>query len=94
MSVVTVAGNLDTDSWTDYHGYTPLYRSLNPAKQSKLPSHIQQLHLLGGRDMNIRPDIVMDWLERDSQRSYRLYPQHRHRCCWVNDWQQILREFE
>ena len=38
--VVTIAGNLDTDAWADYHGYSPLTdsRNLAAAPPWRLPS--------------------------------------------------------
>jgi len=60
--VITLAGNLDTDAWTTHHRYTPLYASLNPAKQTALPLHISQWHLLGGKDTVIPPRIVNQFI--------------------------------
>ncbi|MEW8027038.1 MAG: alpha/beta fold hydrolase, partial [Candidatus Thiodiazotropha sp.] len=37
-SIVTVAGNLDIESWADLHGYDPLEGSRNPKLLSTLPT--------------------------------------------------------
>ena len=57
-AVVTVAGNLDPDRWVAQHGYSPLVGSLNPARRPPLPSHILQLHFVGGRDRNVPRDLL------------------------------------
>jgi hypothetical protein len=40
--IVTIAGNLDVDAWTTYHGYTPLEGSLNPVNAGPAGITVQQ----------------------------------------------------
>ena len=47
--VITVGANLDTDAWTQHHGYLPLTGSLNPAA-STAKHPWPEAHLYGGRD--------------------------------------------
>lgn len=94
-TVVTIGGNLDTDAWTSHHSYTSLHGSLNPAKQPPLSANIRQLHLLGGRDSVIPPEVVMPWIrQREATRVYRLYPDYNHHCCWGDIWPLWLRKLE
>ena len=90
QAVVTVAGNIDTEAWTQYHGYTPLYGSLNPAKRNPLPASIRQLHLVGARDTNIPPSLTRAWIENQPAASLREIPDNTHMCCWQKDWSAVL----
>jgi len=51
--VVTLAGNLDVESWRRRQGYAALRGSLNPADRPPLPKHIRQWHFRGGDDANL-----------------------------------------
>ncbi len=55
--VVTIAANLDIDAWAEHSGYSRLRGSLNPATQPPLPTHIQQIHLAGGRDLRVPAQV-------------------------------------
>ncbi|MFT6878526.1 MAG: pimeloyl-ACP methyl ester carboxylesterase [Granulosicoccus sp.] len=88
--VVTVAGNLDTDAWTAHHGYTPLYSSLNPAKQPSLRPEVNQWHFLGGRDTVVPAQLIKPFVASQAAASGFLYGGYDHGCCWVNLWPTIL----
>jgi len=90
-AVVTVAGNIDTEAWTQHHGYTPLYGSLNPAKRAPLPATIRQLHLVGAQDTNIPPSLTTPWIDDQPAASLRVIPNNTHLCCWNKDWAAVLR---
>ncbi len=90
-TVVTLAGNLDLKAWTDLHGYTPLYGSLNPATQAPLNSAIRQYHLMGAQDTKIPPDLVLDWVSRQVNTQYHIFNDFRHGCCWEHIWPAMLR---
>jgi hypothetical protein len=60
-TVVTLAGNLDTEAWTEKHGYSVLVGSLNPAQRPPLPQAINQLHFRGIEDRNLpaaTPEVI------------------------------------
>jgi pimeloyl-ACP methyl ester carboxylesterase len=88
--VVTIAGNLDTDAWTTHHGYTPLYSSLNPAKQQPLRPEVNQWHLLGGRDTVIPAQLIKPFVASQAAASGFMYRGYDHGCCWVNLWPTVL----
>lgn len=88
--VVTIAGNLDTDAWTAHHGYTPLYSSINPAKQPPLRPEIIQWHLLGGRDTVVPVPLIKPFVVSQVAASGFLYNGYNHGCCWVNIWPKVL----
>jgi len=89
--VVTVAGNLDTDAWTRFHRYTPLYGSMNPATRPALPDRVRQWHLLGQRDAVIPPMLVAGFLAERPQAVVHLFPGYSHGCCWERSWPAVLR---
>lgn len=89
-SVVTLAGNLDTDAWIRKHRYEPLSGSLNPFLQPPLSPGIVQFHAAGGRDKNIAPEFVESFARVQRGATFRLYPGQSHACCWDQVWREIL----
>ena len=91
-TVVTIAGLLDTDAWTDLHFYSPLSGSLNPAKQIPLATHIRQIHLLGDNDKNIPPAIVSSYIQKQTNTEVLRFKQTNHSCCWKKHWPTVLKK--
>ena len=89
-AVVTVAGNLDTDAWSEYHRYSPLKDSLNPALQPLLNPGKQQYHLIGKTDKNIPYHIVKNFLNKQSNARILHYENFDHDCCWDTIWPDFL----
>lgn len=89
--VVTVAGNLDVAAWVRHHDYSPLYGSLDPAREAVLDERIRQWHLLGGRDAVVPPRVVQAALRRQPEPTIALrWPTFSHGCCWSGLWVEIL----
>jgi pimeloyl-ACP methyl ester carboxylesterase len=61
-SLVTLAGNLDIEAWTQAHGYSPLSGSLNPADAAPLANSIDQFHFIGAGDRNTGKQTVA-WIK-------------------------------
>lgn len=91
-ALITIAGNLDTDAWTQLHGYAPLTGSLNPARRAPLPPTIAQLHLAGGRDRNVPAALIEPVVRRQARAQLRVYGDADHGCCWTRLWPQVLGE--
>jgi len=89
-AVVTVAGNLDIDAWVKHHRFTPLFGSLDPARQPPLSSSIRQLHLLGARDSVIPPELVKGWIEAQPEARVWQFENYTHNCCWKQQWPKVL----
>jgi hypothetical protein len=89
-AIVTLAGNLDIDAWTDHHHYTPLYGSLNPVEDAVLNPAIYQLHLQAVEDQQVPPKLAKKWLVQQTNAEVYLYPKFNHRCCWKDVWQKVL----
>lgn len=92
--LVTVAGNLDTLTWTTYQRVQPLAGSLNPADQIDALCAVPQLHFVGAKDDNITPALVHGFAERfpATQRPVvRVEAGFDHRCCWAEQWPRLWR---
>jgi hypothetical protein len=87
-AVVTLASNLDTEAWTEHHGYVRLAGSLNPAWQPPLPSRLYQRHYVGTRDRIVPPHVLSEGLV--DQTPIVLVPGFDHACCWERLWPSIL----
>jgi len=89
-AVLTLAGNLDIDAWTDLHEYSPLAGSLNPAEAAPLPARIRQLHIVGGEDQSVPPHITRAGLAPQQNAEVLRFPGQAHHCCWRELWPSIL----
>ena len=90
VRVVTIAGNLDVAAWTQYHRYTPLGGSLDPATQAPLPANITQLHLAGAGDRRVPPRLLAPVVARQSNAVLVVLPGFDHTCCWEAQWPALL----
>ncbi len=89
-AVVTLAGNLDTSAWTDYHDYRPLHGSSNPAEQPALSHDIKQYHLSGSDDSNIPASLVGRYFDKQDAVEPEIVSSQSHACCWENIWREML----
>ncbi len=92
--VVTLAGNLDVDAWTRRHRYSPLDRSLDPARLPPLPGHIFQIHVSGGRDDNIPLVSIAHEVARQPGARLLVLPGMAHTCPEGPVWRAILAGIE
>lgn len=94
VAVVTIAANLDTDAWTDFHGYLPLSESLNPRHSPALPPSVPHIQLVGSRDTVVPAAITAAYLESGQRLEVWEYEDFDHACCWESAWPDILRRVE
>ncbi len=94
QAIITVAGNLDVAAWTDWHGYSPLSGSLNPAHRPPLPSAIIQHHWAGGRDRVVPAWIVAQGVRAQTTAQVYVMEDFDHHCCWQRHWPSILHNLE
>ncbi len=88
-ALVTVAGNLDTDLWTERLGLLPLTESRNPARVDEYRSDLTQLHFSGGADRRVPTAITASFTDKQGV-DLIVYPDFDHTCCWEKNWRQIL----
>ena len=86
--IVTLAGNIDPDAWTEYHNFLPLEESSNPSRQLPLPSTVFRWHYAGESDRNIPPALIKQALSNDPLAELNLIDSD-HNCCWLKHWPQI-----
>lgn len=94
--LVTVAANLDLAYWVARDRLAPLTGSLDPAEVAPRVASIPQLHLAGGRDDVVGPDVARAFLRRmgePNRASLVAIPDFSHRCCWVEQWPRLLPEW-
>ncbi|MGH2607442.1 MAG: alpha/beta fold hydrolase [Tepidiformaceae bacterium] len=87
-ALVTVAGNLDIDAWTDLHGYSRLIGSLNPATHPWARSQVYERHYVGGVD-RIVPRAIVDRAGVRPE-TVRVIPAFDHVCCWEKIWLAVV----
>jgi dienelactone hydrolase len=84
-AVVTIAANLDTDTWTAHHNYLPLSASLNPARSDR--SHPwPEIHLNGARDVVVPSETRRAYFDKYPAAQRWTYDTYDHVCCWVENW--------
>ena len=92
--VVTIAGNLDPDTWATLHGYLPLQGSLNPALEPPLPADLKQWYLIGERDTNVPATATARYLQRTPEERVWSYARFDHVCCWTREWPSIFTKIQ
>ncbi len=92
-SITTIAGNLDTLAFTEFHRVRPIKYSLNPIDYAKQVNNIPQLHLSGGND-RVVPALIADNFVKVSDNpkciQHRIFPNNTHTRGWNNVWGEIL----
>jgi len=92
MGLVTIAGNIDHDSWTSHHQITPLSESLNPADFLSQLRGIPQVHFVGEKDQVVPAELTRGYVSKfDSSTSLASIIVNEvkdtdHHCCWVEQW--------
>jgi hypothetical protein len=90
-AVITVGADLDTDAWTQHHGYLPLTGSLNPA--SSTAAHPwPETHLYGARDAVVPIATTAGYFARFPHAQRKIMEDYDHVCCWVEHWPALWRE--
>jgi hypothetical protein len=94
QGIVTVAGNLDIEAWADYHSYSRLTESINPASRPPLKEEIFQFHVIGSQDEVIPPHLVQSVLKRQGGKKPVVVDGVDHQCCWEALWPGLLRHIK
>ncbi len=91
--VVTLAANLDIQSWAAHHGYLPLESSLNPAASDR-EHRWPEIHLMGGEDTVVPLATTASYFSRYPTAQRWQFPQHGHVCCWLREWDALWEKVE
>lgn len=89
-AVVTIAANLDINQWSEFHGYSALIQSLNPANEVGLNLRIKQIHFAGKEDKVVPPFIIKGYADKQKNVQFYEFPDKDHACCWREDWKKLL----
>jgi dienelactone hydrolase len=91
LTLVTVAGLLDTDWWVETRGYRPLAGSLNPADALDGILNVPQLHFYGTQDRIIPPEMSSVFASKGPfTRLVRLAVDTDHYRAWTHAWRELL----
>lgn len=90
VAVVTLAGNLNVVGWAKHHNFTPLSRSLDPAREPPLPAHIRQRHYVGALDTVIPAELVAEAVAAQPGAQLEVLPEVGHQRGWPPYWPAIL----
>ena len=94
-TIITVAGNLDTDAWVRLYGLEPLSESVNPASVARSIRNIPQIHYVGAKDDVIPPAISQSFLQKmgsPNKAKVIELPNYGHVCCWTERWSELLKD--
>ena len=94
-SIITVAGNLDTDAWVRFYGLEPLTESVNPASVARSIRNIPQTHYVGAKDDVIPQVISQSFLQKmgsPNRAKVIELPNYGHICCWTERWSELLKD--
>jgi pimeloyl-ACP methyl ester carboxylesterase len=94
-SIITVAGNLDTDAWVKLYRLEPLSESINPASVARSIRNIPQIHYVGAKDDVIPPVISQSFLQKmgsPNKAKVIELPNYGHVCCWTEHWTELLKD--
>lgn len=86
--LITVAGVLDHQAWTDLHGVTPLSGSLNPIDVVDAVIHLPQLHIAGSDDRVVPPALVSSFAARSGSVVV-IVPGMTHQGDWSSVWPEL-----
>lgn len=90
--VVTLAGNLDTGSWVQYHRYSPLDGSINPRYDPKRGFYWER-HVLADQDREIPLALSLPAAKARPQAQVEVVQGVDHSCCWDTLWRSRSKEW-
>lgn len=76
--LITIAGNLDHQAWTEYHKLPPLNESMYLTDYKKNYIKIPQIHYVGANDDNIPPQLTLSFVGPEHQKTVIIVPDADH----------------
>lgn len=94
--LVTVAGNLDPETWARLKRLSPLAHVVNPTDLITRLRQVPQAHLFGAQDSVVPVAVSNAYLSRLQPSASHLrmimQPGFNHQCCWAEQWPELLKE--
>lgn len=90
--IITVAGNLDPQTWAKEMKLQPLTDSLDTRASIKEISTIPQVDFVGGKDRVIPPTLAENFAVQypvGHQPRIIYLPEFDHACCWAEQWPKL-----
>tara|TARA_R110001599_G_scaffold185680_1_gene379920 strand:+ start:2964 stop:3740 length:777 start_codon:yes stop_codon:yes gene_type:complete len=81
-AVVTIAGNLQVNTWSNYHHYSPLQGSMDPMLRKGLAENIQQVHFYSPFDTVIQAQWIKEYSAKQLNSRVIELPVHGHDYAW------------
>lgn len=94
-NIITIAANIDHESWSEWHGISKLKGSLSPLNYLAKLKGIKQMHFWGDKDDVVPYKTQLLLIENSKINSlfkYKIIPDFTHNCCWVKNWPDILQK--
>jgi pimeloyl-ACP methyl ester carboxylesterase len=92
VTLVTVAGLLDTDWWVANGGWLPLASSLNPALQAASLIALPQIHFFGREDQVVTPDMARRFARLADFKNLSLVGLDTDHYRWTKLWPTLLEQ--
>lgn len=93
LSLRTIAGNMDTETFTNYHNVSPMSGSLNPLTVAPELKGLPQHHFIGGNDDVVPPAIFHSWSQASGETDcvkYTFITENEHEDGWAEKWPKLL----
>ena len=87
--IITIAGNLDHQSWTDYFDFSPLNESMNLSDYYDNFIKIPQIHYVGENDKVIPPHLVQNFIKNNAD--VVVVPRATHNNGWNDLFSDIIK---
>tara|TARA_R110001592_G_scaffold49482_4_gene154282 strand:+ start:2464 stop:3285 length:822 start_codon:yes stop_codon:yes gene_type:complete len=81
-AVLTIAGNLQVNTWSEYHHYSKLQGSMDPMLRKELPQHIRQVHFYSPFDKVIQASWIKAYSEKQLNSRLIELPVYGHDYAW------------
>mgnify|MGYP000079568468 CR=1 FL=1 len=81
-TVLTIAGNLQVNNWSEYHHYSTLHGSMDPTLRPILPSDIKQIHLYSPFDQIISAEWIKAYSKKQLNVELIELPVYGHNYAW------------
>ena len=88
--IITIAGNLDHQSWIEYHNLLPLNESLNLADYYTNFIKIPQIHYVGKKDDIIPPHLIEKFIKNNAP--VIIVPKASHNSGWLDIFLKVQSE--
>jgi dienelactone hydrolase len=94
IGIVTVAGNLDSAAFVNFHNLPAMDQFYKPETVFANIHKIKQVHFVGEMDKVIPPNLNANFFKQftnDTKPEIIILPENGHICCWDSQWPNLWR---